>query len=265
MGEINIDARSLIGALELRAQRTLRHDEVAAISRLSIRRVRLVAGDHFLREGDPPTRCGFIVDGALHQTKLTGGGAQQIIGLRVKNEFVGLQNLFLESADHDLHALTGCRILEIQAAQLVAMIGQCPALGQILMADVMISCSVAQDWIANLGCRDAQSRVAHLLCELALRIEGGALSPGARYVLPLNQSQLGDALGLGRVAVNRAMRHLAALNMASCDKSCITILDAAKLEQFGDFSARYLHLGRSGRDRRKVARDDPSPIRSSAG
>lgn len=259
MGKLNEYVQQWVDALELRSRRTLSGDEAAAIACLPIRRRQLAVDDHFSREGDPSGRCAYILEGALYQAKLTRDGARQIVGLRLQHEFVGLQDILLQTSAHDVQALTACRLLEVDAGQLRATLGAHPGIAEILMADVMISCSIAQDWIVNVGRRDAQSRVAHLLCELALRMKGSALSPGASYVLPLTQQQLGDAVGLGRIAVNRVMRDLTQQGVASCDKSFITILDPAKLEDIGDFTARYLHLGQSERDRRKSDRGTSIP------
>jgi len=252
---LNGDAQTWINALQLRSRRVLSGEEAAAIASLPIRLRELAADEHLSREGDPSIRCAYVIDGALYQTKLTRGGDRQIVGLRLKHEFVGLQDVLLRTTAHDVQALTSCRLLQVDADQLRATMQQHPGIAEVLMADVMISCSIAQDWIVNVGRRDARSRVAHLLCELALRMQGGALSPGAGYVLPLTQLQLGDAVGLGRIAVNRVMRALTRLGVASCDKSCITILDPARLEEIGDFTARYLHLAQSERERRKSDRD----------
>jgi len=259
------EARAWANALELRSRRVLSREEVAAIAHLQIRPRQLAVDEHLSREGDSLTRCAYILDGTLYQTKLTRGGDRQIIGLRLQHEFVGLQDILLRTTAHDVQALTSSRVLEVDASELRATMSRYPGIAEILMADVMISCSIAQDWIVNVGRRDAQSRVAHLLCEFALRMKGAALSAGARYVLPLTQLQLGDAVGLGRIAVNRVMRDLAHRGVVSCDKSCITILDPAELEEIGDFTARYLHLAQSERERRKLDRDAARPHGSRAG
>lgn len=259
---MNDEARIWINALELRCRRALSVEEAAAIASMPMRRRQLAADEHLSHEGDRPARCAYVLDGTLYQTKLTRGGDRQIIGLRLKHEFVGLQDILLQTRAHDVRALTACSLLQVDADHLRAVMREHPGIAEILMADIMISCSIAQDWIVNVGRRDALCRVAHFLCELALRMQGGALSPGASYVLPLTQLQLGDAVGLGRIAVNRVMRELTRLGVASCDKSCITILDPAKLEEIGDFTARYLHLAQSERERRKSNRDISSRRRA---
>lgn len=260
-GELNDEALTWINALERRARRLLSSEERVAIASLPLKRRRFAAGDHLSREGDPPLWCAYVLDGALYQTKLTSEGDRQIVGLRLKHEFVGLGDMLLQTMSYDVQALTACQLLQVDVAQLRTIMARHPGIAEILSADAMISCSIALDWIVNVGRRNARTRVAHLLCELALRIEGGALSPGARYILPLTQLQLGDAVGLGRIAVNRVMHDLARVGVASCGKSCITILDPAKLEEIGDFTARYLHLAQSERERRKSNRDKPgAPI-----
>lgn len=248
-----------VDALQLRSRRALSREEAAAIACLPIVKRQLAIDDHFCREGDRSGRCAYVVDGALYQAKLTRRGDRQIIGLRLPQEFVGLEQILLQTSAHDVQALTPCCLLEVDASHLLATVGAYPGIAEILMADVMISCSIAQDWIVNVGRRDARSRVAHLLCELALRLKGSALSAGANYILPLTQLQIGDAVGLGRIAVNRVMRDLARLGIVSFDKSFITILNAVELEDIGDFTARYLHLGQSERERRSSDRATSIP------
>jgi hypothetical protein len=50
-------------------------------------------------------------------------------------------------------------------------------------------------WVASLGARDALSRVAHLLCELAARLEVVGLLEGNQFHLPFTQNDLADACG----------------------------------------------------------------------
>src|SRR3712207_7049686 len=50
----------------------------------------------------------------------------------------------------------------------------------------------------SLGQRDAFERVAHLLCELFLRLRGVGLTKDQSCELPVTQSDLADAVGLTR-------------------------------------------------------------------
>ena len=241
-------------ALVVRSRRDLTSAEKEALRHLPFRNKSLSAGEVFAREGDAPRYCAYVVAGTLSQTKLTRSGSRQIIGLRLPNEFVGVMGLFLREADHDVQALTPCHLVEVDLVSLRNLLDAHPPLRELMAADAMVAASIAQEWMINIGRRDARQRVAHFLCELALRLEGTMLKSGASYELPLRQEQIADAVGLHRVAVNRMVRGLSAEGLIAARKNTITIVDAPKLEEVADFSARYLHLGQSVGDRRKRER-----------
>jgi len=241
-------------ALAIRSRRDLTTAQKDALRDLPFRGRSLSAGEVFAREGDAPRSCAYVVAGTLSQTKLTRSGSRQIIGLRLPNEFVGVTGLFLREADHDVQALTPCQLMEVDILSLRRFLDQQPALRELMAADAMVAASIAQEWMINIGRRDARQRVAHFLCELALRLEGTMLKSGTTYELPLRQEQIADAVGLHRVAVNRMVRGLVAEGLIAARKNAITIVDAVKLEEVADFSARYLHLGQSVGDRRKRER-----------
>lgn len=254
MADLDADPALCASALMKRLKRRLRADELAAFGRLHATRRALEADTYLVHEGDPPTRCAYILDGTLIESKVTRAGDHRIIGVCLKNEFAGLSNMFLDAVDHDIRALTACVLIELNAAQLREFVEHYPDIGGALIADALTATSIAQDWLVNVGAREARARVAHLLCELSLRIEGTSLSDGGSYRLPLTQQQMGDVVGLHRVAVNRVLRSLVEEGIVRQSKNVITLIDTRRLEELADFSARYLHLGRSERDRRATAR-----------
>lgn len=61
--------------------------------------------------------------------------------------------------------------------------------------------------IVSLGRRDARGRIAYLLCELLWRHTAVGLNSNGSFLLPLTQTELGDALGLTPVHVNRILKN----------------------------------------------------------
>lgn len=43
--------------------------------------------------------------------------------------------------------------------------------GHAILVTTLIEASIFREWVLNVGRRDARTRLAHLLCEFALRIE----------------------------------------------------------------------------------------------
>jgi CRP-like cAMP-binding protein len=118
-----------------------------------------------------------------------------------------------------------------------------PAIGKAMWLDTLVDASIFRDWIANVGRRNARTRIAHLLCEFSLRLQHAGLAEEIGYDLPMTQEQLGDATGLTSVHVNRTIRALEAEGLIDrASPRSITIGDWKKLADVGDFDSGYLHM-----------------------
>jgi CRP-like cAMP-binding protein len=115
-------------------------------------------------------------------------------------------------------------------------------LARAMWADTLIDASIFREWVVNVGRRTSIARIAHLLCEFALRMKHAGLSSDGVYELPMTQEQLADAVGLTAVHVNRVLKELGRLGLIVRERRSITIPDWEKLRNIGDFNARYLHL-----------------------
>jgi hypothetical protein len=62
----------------------------------------------------------------------------------------------------------------------------------------------------------------------------------------LTQTDLGDALGLSLVHINRTVRELRQAGLVVWRGSRVTIQDWKKLVELGQFDTTYLHLNREG-------------------
>jgi CRP-like cAMP-binding protein len=121
-----------------------------------------------------------------------------------------------------------------------------PLVARAMWIDTLIDASVFREWIVNVGQRDATSRIAHLLCEFALRLHAAGLSQERSYELPMTQEQIADAVGLTPVHVNRVLQTLGRTNLILREKRAVTILDWDALRDVGDFNSRYLHFQAGG-------------------
>jgi CRP-like cAMP-binding protein len=205
------------------------------------------APSYVLREGEPPKKhCSFIISGLAFRQKLTATGARQIVSIHMAGDFLDLQHLFLNRADHSVQALSRLYTVEIDRVALQDLVLRHPAIGRAMWVDALIDASIFREWILNVGRRDAKARVAHLLCEVSLRMEAAGLNDGQGYHLPLTQEQLGDAVGLTSVHVNRTLKVLSELGLIRRDKRHVRFDDLERLKAVADFSALYLHLDQTG-------------------
>jgi CRP-like cAMP-binding protein len=144
-------------------------------------------------------------------------------------------------ADHNVQSLNRCEVAQIPAAALRALGDEYPAIGHAMWLDTLIDSSIFREWVVNVGRRDARTRIAHLLCELALRMQSSGTSLGEALQFPLTQDQLADATGLTPVHTNRTLQSLRKDNLISLSSGSLKVLDWDRLRDVGDFSERYLH------------------------
>jgi CRP-like cAMP-binding protein len=157
-------------------------------------------------------------------------------------DFVDLPHLFLGIADQGVHAMTNLIAASIEAEPLRRLAFDHPAVARALWVEASIDAAIDREWIVNVGRREAIVRVAHLLCEFALRTVRAGLSGGDSFELPMTQEQIGDACGLTAVHVNRVLRSLAEQGLVTRDGRFYGSTDWKRLEDFADFSPLYLHL-----------------------
>lgn len=213
-----------------------------AISKIPYATKTLEPGSYFVREDDLADRIGIILSGFAACQRSIGQGDRQIAAVNIPGDIVGLQNLYLDKSDKNIQALTRCEIATIPSRDLKAVSDRYLPISHTIAINLLIDASILREWLLNIGRRDAYARVAHFLCELAVRIGGSGENVDRSFELPMTQEQLGDALGLTPVHINRMLKRLAKDGLIERDGKKIRLPDWNRIRDVADFSARYLHL-----------------------
>jgi CRP-like cAMP-binding protein len=206
--------------------------------------VRTVQPNHYLvREFDRVEHSCVMLSGYAVRHKIVAGGHRQILAIHMKGEMVDLQNSLLGEADHSVQMLTAGKVASIPRAAIDNIAFERPNIGRAMWIDTLVDASIFREWIANVGRRDAPTRIAHLLCEFSLRLKVAGLGERSNYELPMTQDQIADATGLTAVHVNRTLKMLEAEGLiARRTPRFIEIGDWRRLAEAGDFNSAYLHL-----------------------
>jgi CRP-like cAMP-binding protein len=222
----------------------LNQSDREAVLRLPFTRRRLSAGQYIVWEGDRPQNSCLLVSGFAYRHKLSGSGRRQIMSIHMKGDIVDLQNSLLGVADHNVQMLSAGDVALIPVDAMREIAFNRPAVGMAMWYETLVEGSIFREWILNIGRRDALTRIAHLLCEFALRLEIADLGKQSEYELPITQEQLSDAVALTSVHVNRMLMKLEAEGLIKRTKRVVTINDWQELAKVGDFEPRYLHVER---------------------
>jgi CRP-like cAMP-binding protein len=195
-----------------------------------------------VREGDRPATSTLLVSGLATRYRVLSDGQRQITAIHVPGDFVDLHSLLLREMDHSVAALTRCRIVRYPHERLKRITEQAPHLTRLLWLMTLIDASIQREWIVAMGRRSAGQQMVHLLCELYVRLGVAGLVDGPSFSFPITQVQLGDALGMSAVHVNRVLQELRGENLFTWQGQTVRILDWEGLQQRAEFDPRYLHL-----------------------
>lgn len=220
---------------------TLSADDRAAFENLPFAIRDMEASRYVIREQDPIRNCNVLLSGFAFRSKVVGNGGRQILSVHIPGDILDLQHAFLGIADHSIQMLSVGKVAYVAAEAVRDLAFARPAIGQAMWIETLIEGSIFREWIANVGRRNAKTRVAHFLCEIAARLQAAGLMTGNRYELPMTQEQVGDATGLTPVHVNRTLQALRTEGIISRDKQAITIENWKTLSTIGDFATGYLH------------------------
>ncbi|ACI93845.1 cyclic nucleotide-binding protein [Afipia carboxidovorans OM5] len=215
-----------------------------AITRLPMTVKNCANGQDVAREGDISTQCILVLDGYLFRHKLANGSQRQIMSFHVPGDIPDLQTLHLPKLDHTVTALGGTVIAFIPHAAFKDMLEGSPRLTHVFWRESLVDAAIFREWVIN-GRRDAISRVAHMICELMVRLQAVGLARDMAFTIPWTQSDVADAAGISTVHTNRVIQELRRLGLLEWDSRLIQIRNWEGLATLGDFSDDYLHLRKS--------------------
>lgn len=230
----------LIRKLELRDELSEEEKELLTSSIRHSRTIR--EGEEIVRQGDRPAVSTVLLEGFTARTQHVGEGARSITSIHVPGDFVDLHAFLIKKMDHGVTALTDCRVATVSHSDLQRITETAPHLTRMLWLTTLIDGAIHRRWLAAMGRQNAVSHMAHLFCELYLRQAEVLRLPDYKFLVPLSQAALGDAMGLSAVHVNRTLKQLRQSGTLEWTGREATILDWDGLRTLADFDPTYLHL-----------------------
>lgn len=232
---------------KLSGGRPLDPQDRARLDEITARRRAIAAREDIICEGDPPADVHLIMDGFACRYKLLPGGRRSIMAILIPGDFCDLDVAILNQMDHTIGTLTPCSLVEIPRDTVRELTHQHPNIANALRWATLVDEATLREWLANMGQRAADRQMAHLFCELRLRLEVVGLADSANLHLPLTQEEMADVLGISTVHVNRVLQQLRETGLVQLRGRNVHIPDLARLEKFAEFNPDYLHLAGHGK------------------
>jgi CRP-like cAMP-binding protein len=201
----------------------------------------------FIRHGDDLNQSTLLLSGWMARAKDLPSGQRQITDLHVAGDFADLHSFTLKHLDHDVITITRCTLGIVPHERLKAMTERFPHLARVYWTMTNIDAAIHREWTLSLGRRSAIARMAHLLCELDMRLAVGGLTEHNSFDFPLTQVEFGECLGLTSVHVNRTLQELRRRGLVKLENRRATILNVALLKQIAEFDDTYLYIEKRAR------------------
>jgi CRP-like cAMP-binding protein len=224
-------------------------DETECLGGLPLSGRAFAADQDIVREGDRPSECCLVIEGIVCRYKLTQAGKRQIFSFHLPGDMPDLQSLYLKVMDHSVMTLAPSKLAFIPHESLKKVMHRCPRVADVFWRDTLIDAAVFREWMLGIGRRSAEARIAHLLCEVLVRMRAVGLANEHACELPITQAELADALGLSTVHVNRSLQELRGKGLITLRGNRLTVEDWPGLKEAGEFDPAYLHLDGKGKSR----------------
>ena len=214
----------------------------SAIRALRVRTQAQGAGADVVRQGDQPDVAVMVLSGMLARYHTLENGERQYISFHIAGDMPDVQSLLLDVMDHSLCALNAAEIGLVPHEELRALFVRRPALCFAFWRMTLVDSAIFREALTNNSARPQTARLAHLLCEQYDRARDAGLAQGDSCSLPVNQTVLGQALGMSLVSVNRAVKKLRADGLVDLRLGTLTVRDWSRLQHLAGFDPAYLHV-----------------------
>lgn len=182
-----------------------------------------------------------VLSGWVCHFRLLDNGRRQITSIMLPGDFADFGFLSGRSTQTQFVASARSQLGRIRLRHFAELSDRHPNIMKAALHASAADAAINRERVITLGVRSALERVAHLLCEFHHRLTAVDLvSSAGTYDLPMTQAELGDALGLSTVHVNRTVQVLRRRGIISIQNGKATIHDLRQLSDLAGFDPAYL-------------------------
>ena len=189
----------------------------------------------FREPGAPRDEVMFVRSGILSKFKSDGSGRRQIVALRFPGEGILPRD---GPAQYGVQAIVRSEVLVGKAKDFDPIVDAHPEMQRFFWRLVQRNEAIGYEWLVNCGRRDSTARVAHLLCETAVRMRGEQ----DHMLNPFTQQQIADITGQTSVNVNRVLADMERQGLIKRRGREIDFIDLAEIRRVASFQPAYLEI-----------------------
>ena len=172
-------------------------------------------------------------------------GRSHILRIYLPGEVIGLGELGSNHAPHTISMHTEGVVCTFPREGLAELMARAPRLSALLHALSSLDQIALRDQCAALGLMTAEDRLIQWLLQLHARLSIANEGMGDRFRLPFSQAEIGEAVGMTPVYVNKLLRKLTEEGRIRIERPFVALLDREGLANQVNFVDVFAELDRS--------------------
>ena len=222
--------------MALHPEETARLEAIQTVSRPFSR------DELLFREGDHNQDLYIVQDGWLFNFIDAPDGRRQIVNIYHPGDVIGFPDMALRERTTNLFAVEAGSLCPFRKEDMADVYRNHPRLAALMLTIALREETVLIDRLRTFSRSSARARVAYLYLELHARLRVTQGHAGDTLYMPLNQQEIGDAVGLTNVSVSRACKQLEEAGWIRTSSKRVELLNRKALEELCDFHDRYANM-----------------------
>ena len=189
----------------------------------------------FREQGVQRNEVMFVRSGILSKFKSDNSGRRQIVALRFPGEGILPRDGI---AEYGIQAIVRSEVMVGKSEDFDQIVDAHPEMQRFFRRLIQRNEAIGYEWLVNCGRRDSTARVAHLLCETAVRmhVDHGPI------VNPFTQQQIAEITGQTSVNVNRVLADMERQGLIKRKGREIQFTDWDEMRRVASFQPGYLEI-----------------------
>jgi CRP-like cAMP-binding protein len=210
-------------------------DQADVLAAMPHRVVQVEPRRPFREPGIPRNEVMFVRSGILSKFMSDNSGRRQIVALRFPGEGILPRD---GTAEYGIQAIVRSEVMVGKAEEFDRIVDAHPAMHRFFRRLIQRNEAIGYEWLLNCGRRDSTARVAHLLCETAVRMN----MHNGKMVNPFTQQQIAEITGQTSVNVNRVLADMERQGLIRRKGREIEFDDWDEMRRVASFQPSYLEI-----------------------
>ncbi len=172
-------------------------------------------------------------------------GRSQILRVYLPGEVMGLAEIGSSHASHRIVMQTDGVICPFPRKGLAPLFSDYPRLGALLAAVGSLDQIALRHHASSLGSMDATGKLKFWLLQLRSRLEVANVGLGNRFQVPFSQVEIGQAVGLTSIYVNKLLRRFVENDEIEIERPYVRLLKRDQWEKECEFVNAFVNMDTS--------------------